>query len=951
MRRAPAVAVLSAMLVAASRLGAQGVSNVMRPNVPSPTAATLGKFGDVPVSYFTGVPQISIPLFAVKGKTLELPISLAYHASGIKVEEVGGWVGAGWSLEAGGAITRTVRGIVDEQIEGYFNTGRAFYDPQNFSDPVRLAALVRNIHDDKSVDGEPDQFFFNFAGQSGEMVGGPLTTSTNHPIAFAAIPYRRWRIVPEIGPDIFTGMTIIRSWVITTENGTKYTFAAPEVHRDRSYQWRSGYTDSKPYASAWFLTEIRDPGGDAITLEYANYNSEHHLSMYREQATNISEPVPGDCSVPGYVEGASRILDVHSQTYAYAKRLTTIRAAAHTVTFTDSLRTDARSPFDGAFITGRQAQEPRLHAITVQTPAPENSVLRRFHFAYDYSIGGRLTLRHVYAVGRNGDSLPPHSFTYDPTPMPARVTDRTDYHDAGRTASFAMDFWGYYNGQDTNSTLIPPGTSANGNPYPGSNRNSIFSFMKAGALTRITYPTGGFTNFTYAANDFSTGGSTISDPQPRSASAAFTGIGERTTDFTVGGIDDSVRGELVIFIPEICSTQPCPYVQLYKNGSLISTWLRDPDDSATEHIPWTFTRDDYRLKASSEGQNLMAMGITAHWTERVVLPANTKTTGGLRIAEIRTDDGMGTVTARRFSYRLSDGRSSGWLAAEPRFDYDKGPQPGLNGCTYYSRTSMPKVILGGGPLVGYSEVTESLGVNGVFGSIRRTFEPGCDCAEAAVAGNMGRAWPWLRYTTNGWRRGQERSVDEFSAGGRLQRQTVSIYSIPPAPFPQIEFRGLAVDVYSMWGAGGGGVFFTHQFYVRTALKVMTEQAVTLYDTLGANGITTSKRFAFGNVRHAQVTEISETNSGGTQRITRLKYPGDYATGGPPGSEAAALTAMQDTTATGAHMPGLVIEHSVSVKTGTTEQVVQAQVTTFKEFLAGQFLPYRRYVLNSPSPIQ
>src|SRR5436190_13227765 len=128
MRRA--IAPLYALsLVCAPPLLSQSAANVMQPTVPSPTAASLGKFGEIPVSYFTGVPNISIPLFTAKGKTLDLPISLSYNASGIKVEDIGGWVGAGWSLEAGGVITRTVRGIVDEQPEGYFNTGHAFNDP------------------------------------------------------------------------------------------------------------------------------------------------------------------------------------------------------------------------------------------------------------------------------------------------------------------------------------------------------------------------------------------------------------------------------------------------------------------------------------------------------------------------------------------------------------------------------------------------------------------------------------------------------------------------------------------------------------------------------------------------------------------------------------------------------------------------------------------------------
>lgn len=33
---------------------------------PAPNAATLGKFGDVPVSHYTGTASISIPLYTVR---------------------------------------------------------------------------------------------------------------------------------------------------------------------------------------------------------------------------------------------------------------------------------------------------------------------------------------------------------------------------------------------------------------------------------------------------------------------------------------------------------------------------------------------------------------------------------------------------------------------------------------------------------------------------------------------------------------------------------------------------------------------------------------------------------------------------------------------------------------------------------------------------------------------
>lgn len=57
------------------------------------------------MSYYTGVPNISVPLYSIKGRELELPVELNYHAGGVRVEEIASWVGIGWSLNAGGVIT------------------------------------------------------------------------------------------------------------------------------------------------------------------------------------------------------------------------------------------------------------------------------------------------------------------------------------------------------------------------------------------------------------------------------------------------------------------------------------------------------------------------------------------------------------------------------------------------------------------------------------------------------------------------------------------------------------------------------------------------------------------------------------------------------------------------------------------------------------------------------
>lgn len=80
----------------------------------SATAAALGEYGDVPVSPFTGVPQVEIPLYEIQCGDHKFPISLSYHGGGVRPDQVPGWVGQGWSLNAGGCITRIIKNQPDE---------------------------------------------------------------------------------------------------------------------------------------------------------------------------------------------------------------------------------------------------------------------------------------------------------------------------------------------------------------------------------------------------------------------------------------------------------------------------------------------------------------------------------------------------------------------------------------------------------------------------------------------------------------------------------------------------------------------------------------------------------------------------------------------------------------------------------------------------------------------
>lgn len=92
---------------------------VTRFSPASPDAAALGKYGVFPVSYQTGTVNINIPLYTIKSKSLTLPMMLNYHPSGIKVDEISSSIGLSWSLNAGGVITRVIKGIADDTQRGF----------------------------------------------------------------------------------------------------------------------------------------------------------------------------------------------------------------------------------------------------------------------------------------------------------------------------------------------------------------------------------------------------------------------------------------------------------------------------------------------------------------------------------------------------------------------------------------------------------------------------------------------------------------------------------------------------------------------------------------------------------------------------------------------------------------------------------------------------------------
>lgn len=103
------------------QLKAQVTSAIPSPPIHAPQAADLGKVVFSPVSLYTGQPNISVPVYNVTNRNLEIPISLNYDASGFVPNKAPSPVGLNWSMVTG-VITRTVNMFPDEMTENLGNT-------------------------------------------------------------------------------------------------------------------------------------------------------------------------------------------------------------------------------------------------------------------------------------------------------------------------------------------------------------------------------------------------------------------------------------------------------------------------------------------------------------------------------------------------------------------------------------------------------------------------------------------------------------------------------------------------------------------------------------------------------------------------------------------------------------------------------------------------------------
>ncbi len=134
----------------------------------SPHAAKLAVVTSPVPAMATGAAQFSIPLYTLTVGDLSIPLSLAYHSNGIKLDEDPYPIGYGWSFLPALRVTRQILGRPDEDFRFVGNTSADSIDHR-----TAYYCMVREEeidYDPAWLDTERDVFTVHMPGESFKML-------------------------------------------------------------------------------------------------------------------------------------------------------------------------------------------------------------------------------------------------------------------------------------------------------------------------------------------------------------------------------------------------------------------------------------------------------------------------------------------------------------------------------------------------------------------------------------------------------------------------------------------------------------------------------------------------------------------------------------------------------------------------------------------------------------
>jgi|GEM_PF-3100047 len=506
------------------------------------------------VDHLTGDFNYTLPITTLSDRGFNVPVSLSYTGSGILVEQPATEVGLGWSLNAGGYISRELRAYPDDQsiLATTFHPAQVGWMYDFDTDPLskKIAdfqtiysndaeetaistELIELLNSDPEIDGinydtEPDIYTYNILGRTGSFVFGTKDeNATSHPIVL--IPYYPIKIDYEMSTDESEGLLWFK---ITDENGIEYLFEEREIIRttiasviDESItinnHLKGKGTNVQEYTSAWYLTKITNLFNQELVFTYESFKEYLDFSYYEECHNYERDDWEFD-------DLDNLTLINGSSPFTFKKLIKTIEGPITKVEFNYY---EKRKDIN---LISSMDHPCALNEIIVSQNLGDiyNKTIKSYNFNYGYfevPIGHYTT--YFYNIYNNIDaatkrlrldkitefngeaSLPPVEFEYD--------YDLTNGRFLPSRYSFAKDIWGYNNMDAGNENSIPelvilPSeveserfsllVQYTGLPSEILNEGALMypvpDYKKIGSLTKIAFPNGGNLSIEYESDEF-----------------------------------------------------------------------------------------------------------------------------------------------------------------------------------------------------------------------------------------------------------------------------------------------------------------------------------------------------------------------------------------------------------------------------------------------------------------
>jgi hypothetical protein len=872
-------------------------------NPVSPTTAELLKYVDFNVSSSTGVPDITIPLFEVKGKQLSLPISISYNASGIKVNQQAGNIGLAWSLNAGGMVSCAIRGRRDDQtywqsVPAAVNNG---FDPAADPADFNMAKSISN----KAIDGAPDLYSYSFGNYSGKFLNIIGKTPAITMIPKKPLDIKPYATIPSSPHSNFK---------ITAEDGTQYFFEKLETTTIRTSYGisQAGFTN--------YLTKIRSADGtDEINFSYDTTYYED-LPALSESFTYLTSACYWGTEVTSGSQPQERFTSSSRIRGVQLKRITFSEGS---VDFLISYnRLDA--------FGGTAVKNPKIDRIILKNLAGVE--LKTISFIYSYYNASstslyakRLKLDRVDICPQsnlcgNAQYTNSYKFTYNAIALPP-------------LNSFAQDHWGYFNNANTNHTFLPtypinltpvtcyskspfcPCTPPNvGNSFSGANKNSSPDYVKAGILEKIEYPTGGSVQFAFETNQ--TAPLIYYTPSTKTVySSVVNKVSNNDINQTVNSLptDFLPTGDANIGVgvcatvtlnwgypagtPPTDITKYRPTAELWKatvDGDLLGLVASYTSFAANTNTTYNLTLPAgtaFILKVTAK-----LKGSTVNGQLKFSVPVTNVTpyyVGGLRLQQKTVYDPVAnTSSITKYAYSAATFKNPVYTQLSYQFP---GPIESLcgevcqgtggNGSSpdYYDVKKYTTLIANNGGIdneVNYEEVTTIYGATGENGKTITKFTP---------------------YNNDYfWRKGSFDTRQEFNASGKLLRKVVNHYTVHSASseihhglevsatseHPCLSSQPLNFGMYTKYASYKPTFNPTEWFYMDTTTTYD-------YDTQTANAKKNKTVFVYLNATHMQLNQQYTTNSVGKNVVKFFRYPIDYSYNGTLSGSALVMKEMNN----------------------------------------------------------